>query len=258
MGPSLLVAIAIVGATRSARADRPIVVDAPGAPFAAGELADAIRVRVPIDGAAVQVRVEPIDGGVRVEARGGVRDVELGGLRGPAAARLVALATDDLLLDDLATPPAQPRATPREIGLSGGLAGWGQPLGHVTVDVSLPRGAWLAAIEVGGGELIGGAARVLTSVIRLDAGVRAGNVELRGGATAMPMWVTSGAGDRTILVGGGASLRLRLPITGTSTAVLAGGADAFATRSHYQLAGMTALVTPWLAPWLACGVEVAL
>jgi hypothetical protein len=40
-------------------------------------------------------------------------------------------------------------------------------------------------------------------------------------------------------------------------AVLAGGADVFATRTTYVLAGVPALTTPHSALWFAAGLEMA-
>ncbi|HEX7699812.1 MAG TPA: hypothetical protein VF403_03795, partial [Kofleriaceae bacterium] len=92
-----VVGLMIVGAARQAAAERVIDVDAAGAPFEARDLVAAIRVRAAIEGAPVHLLVTSIDHGVRVAARGGVREVNLGGLTGTAAARLVALAANDLL-----------------------------------------------------------------------------------------------------------------------------------------------------------------
>ncbi len=254
----LLAALAIAFTARAAGAERAIVVDAQGVPFAAHELADAIRVRVPRDGAALRVHVTAIDGGVRVEARGGVREVELENLQGADAARLVALAATDLMLDDLASPPEPPRPRERTLAVTGTAAAWGQALGGASLDVALPVGSGLFAIEAGAGDVLGGNITLIASVVRVDAGYRFGALELRGGATLMPLVVTTGAGDTTVLVGAGASARVRPTIVPGLRAVLAAGADAFATRTRYELNGMAALATPAWAPWVALGVEVAL
>jgi hypothetical protein len=73
----------------------------------------------------------------------------------------------------------------------------------------------------------------------------------------MPLTVGDGAGDATVLVGAGTSVRLRAPIGLGVDAVLAGGIDLFATRTTYVLDGMPVLTTPRIAPWLAAGFEVA-
>jgi hypothetical protein len=253
----LFAALMIALAAAPAAADRPIEVDADGVPFAAHELADAIRVRVPHDGRALHVRVTSADGGVRVQARGGSRDVALEGLEGPAAARLVALAANDLWMDDLAVAPEVPVAPRRTLSLVVGAAGWGSPLGGLTADLALPIGSGLVAIEAGVGEVLGGNIQLAGGVVRLDGGWRRSWFELRGGATFMPIVVSTGVGDATVLVGAGASARVRVPVGAGVRAVIAAGADAFATRTHYQF-GMAAFATPAFAPWLGAGMEVAL
>lgn len=254
----LFVALTIAFAAAPAAADRPIEVQADGVPFAAHDLADAIRVRVPRDGRALHVRVTAADGGVRVEAHGGSRDVALEGLQGPAAARLVALATSDLWMDDLAVVPEVKVAPRSTLSLVGCAAAWGNPLGGISADVVLPVGAGIVAIEAGVGEVLGGSVQLAAGVVRIDGGWRSSWLELRAGATLVPIDVSTGAGDATVLVGAGASARVRLPLSDGVHAILAVGADAFATRTHYQLAGMAAFATPAFAPWLGAGVEVAL
>jgi hypothetical protein len=237
---------------------------APAAPFDAAQLVAAIRLRLPADGAAIRVRISAISGGVQIEARGNARDVALGGRTGLAAARLVALVLDDLLLDDLATLPAglavaehgEPAHARPSIGVLGSAAGWQYPLGGLGVDVALPSGRWLLAAEASGGTLIDAPLQLAAAVIRLSGGLRVGPLELRGGATLVPVLVADGAQDQTVLVGGGASVRLRVPIARTTRAVLAGGIDAFATRTTYLRDSMAVLVTPRIAPWIAFGVEI--
>lgn len=125
-----------------------------------------------------------------------------------------------------------------------------------SVDVAVTRGRWLAVVDVGGGELIDGNLKLSNAVLRVGGGVRTGDVELRAGLTLAPIWVGNGAGDSTVLVGAGASARLRVPIASGVRLVVAAGADAFATRTEYALAGMSTIATPWLAPWVAAGFEV--
>lgn len=254
----LLCVLSIALAVRTAAAERSIVVDAQGVPFAARDLADAIRVRVPSDGAALHVRVTAEAGGVRVETRGEVRDVSLEGLQGAAAARLVALAADDLWMNDLAVAPVLPVVRDKTLSLVGGAMAFGNPLGGITFDVALPAGPALFVVEAGVDDMLGGSVQLAGGVVRVGAGWRTSWLELRAGATAMPIVVSTGVGDSTVLVGGGASARVRLPVGEGVRVVIAGGADAFATRTHYTIAGMTSFETPLVAPWLAAGVEVAL
>jgi len=271
MSVKLVVAVATVcGAPTMLHAgERAVLAEiAPAAPFDAAQLVAAIRLRVPAGGAAIRVRVSTISGGVQVVARGNARDIALGGRTGVAAARLVALVLDDLLLDDLATLPTGLASAPEHgehgehargrpsIGVLGSAAGWQYPFGGLGIDVALPSGHWLLAAEASGGTLIGAPLQLAAAVIRISGGLRAGPLELRGGATLVPVLVDDGAQDQTLLAGAGASVRLRVPIAGTMRAVLAGGIDAFATRTTYLRDGMAVLVTPRIAPWIAAGVEI--
>jgi hypothetical protein len=253
----LLIAIVVLCAVRQARAERAIVVEAAQAPFDPAQLETAIRMRAPRDGAALHVRVVPTAHGVEVEVRGAVREVDLAGLRGAEAARLVALAADDLMLDDLATAPAPaPERETLRVGVLGSVAAWDSALPGLAIDLVVPRRGWLAALEVGGARLAGGTVDASAAVIRASAGVAGRFYEVRGGLTLVPLFVTSGLGDQTVLVGAGASGRLFAPLGDGVRAVLAAGVDAFATRTEYRQGGMTALTTPRSSPWLAAGLEV--
>jgi hypothetical protein len=228
------------------------------APFDAPALTSALRARLP-DGDAVQLRVFTTFDGVRIETRGTTRDVALRGLAGDAAARLVALATADLLVDavDLEPPPLMVARRPPTIGVLGTAAAWGQTFGGLGLDVALPRGSYLITIEAGAGTLVDGPIRLTAGMLRAGLGVRRGLFEARLTALAAPMMVSNGDGDATILGGGGASGRIRLPLGSGLHAILAAGVDAFATRTTYVVDGMTALTTPRIAPWGAIGLEVA-
>src|SRR5688572_20509547 len=132
---ALVIGLGIVCTAAAAQAERAIAVDvAPAAPFDAEELRRAIRVRLAPDGEPVHVRVTVIASGLEVAARTGGegaiagRPVDVAGLHGAAAARLVALAASDLLLDDLATLPEAERARRLTLGAIGGAAVWGSPL----------------------------------------------------------------------------------------------------------------------------------
>jgi hypothetical protein len=274
-GVSLRVILSIAVWSAPAWADRAIAVDVDGpAPFASDQLAQALRVRLG-DGAPVRVRVVATDGGVIVSARGGSQVVALGGREGADAARLVALVAVDLVEDDLAVAPEplQPIAPPSSIaarvvplaprvpdpvtiGISGAAAQWSGLLAGASIDVAVPRGRWIVTAEVGGGELIAGGLDLRAATIRAGGGVRTGWIDLRAGLTLAPVEVTSGFGDATVLAGAGASARLRVPVADGLRVVIAAGADAYATRTEYTMNGMPFTATPWLAPWLAAGVEV--
>ena len=262
MSPWIVAALVVTCAVRRAQAERAIVVDeAIGAQrFAAQELAAAIRVRIAPEGSPVRIRVTSTSTGVRIETRGETRDVELGELRGADAARMVALVANDLLVDDLATPPPplelQARHAP-ELGVLGGVSGWDGLLGGLTLDLAVPRDGWVMTIEAGGGELIQSTLHLFAGVVRIGPALRIDGFEVRAGLTLAPLLVTSGVGDQTVLAGANASVRMRLPLTTGVHAVLAAGVDAYATRTQYQLAAMT-VPTPWVAPWLCAGIEVGL
>jgi len=157
-----------------ARADERVVTAevAGAAPFDAAQLTAAIRIRTSTGRVAIRVRVFAIPGGVRIETRGNARDVALGGLIGPAAARLVALAAADLLLDDLATAPQDttdvpvssvagavgarraPSRSTTTVSALGGAAAWSHTLGGLGFDVAASSGTWLVAVEAGGASLV--------------------------------------------------------------------------------------------------------
>ena len=267
MSLQLLVVLA-VSIPAPAYAERSIAVEVTfAAPFEPNQLREALRVRLPAEGAPVRVRVALTPTGIQVETPRGVRQVDVAGLEGVAAARMVALAASDLLLDDLATFPVSPPALveamparetspPVGLGVVGGVGGWDRALGGAVVDLTLPRGRGLIAIEAGGGTLLGSGVHLTTALARLSGGLRLGLVELRAGAVLAPVFVSDGVGDSTLLAGATASTRVRIPISRELRAVLAIGLDAFATRTEYQLAGMSVLSTPRLAPWLGIGMEL--
>jgi len=268
VSPWLFVGVAMLVTSRRAEAERAIVVDAAGAPFAAGELATAIRVRVPAEGPRIHIRVTATERGVQIEAAGGVREIDLLGLRGAAAARLVALAADDLLPDDLpavaASAPAPARAggggarrDRATLGVLGALASWSGTLADVAFEATVPRDRWLIAVEVGGGKLMNNALNLTAAIGRADVGLRDGMLEARIGLTAAPVIVRNGAGDQTVLLGANLSVRARLPLAATVRAIVALGCDGFATRTTYVL-DLAPVTTPQFAPWLAAGLEVGL
>jgi hypothetical protein len=257
-GMRLLAALSIACAARAASAQRAISVDVQGVPFDARELTEALRVRLAPDGAPVHVRVTAGANGVHIEAHGEARDLDLRGLSGPAAARLVALATDDLTLDDLVAVPAPVPRPERTLALLGTAASWPGTLGIGSAELTIPVGSAFAAITAGGGELVTGRLALYSGTVRAEVGVRRGWLDVRAGAVAEPVVVTTGQGDTAVVAGAGASVRARIPVADGMHAIVAVGIDAFATRTEYVEAGMAVVATPWWAGWLGLGVEVAL
>jgi len=268
-------ALIVLCVSSPAWADRAIAVDVDArAPFAAAELEQALRVRVAASGPSIDVQVRLSDDGDRVivTARGGSEAVPLGGRAGEDAARLVALVAVDLMFDDLAVAPSPPPRPPSAvaiaahpvasrppvtIGVLGAVAQWNGALAGATIDVAVPRGSWILAADLGGGQLVGGGIDLRGAIVRLGGGARVGAIDLRAGLTFVPIDVADGAGDQTILAGAGASARLRIPIAARSNVIVAAGVDAFATHTTYRMDGMDVTSTPWVAPWIAAGMEVA-
>ncbi len=250
-----MLTIAMLGAP--AAAERRIVVEiASDGPFTAAELTEALRVRVSPTGAPLRVRVTATDDAVRVEAGGTARDLELGGRRGADAARLVAIAASDLVLDDLAATPPRPPPTFALAALGGASAFTGTLAGGA-LDFTLGGGPWLFDGSVGGGALVSGPIHGDDVVVRIGGGYRIGWLDLIASATFAPLIVSDGAGDVTVLVGAGATARLRIPIAERVHAIIAAGADVFATRTEYTSSGAAVTETPLVAPWVAAGVELA-
>jgi hypothetical protein len=233
-----------------ARAERTVNVVATGTPFGADELASALRVRLP-DGAPLAVTVQPAgDDRVRVAIGDTTRDLDLGGRAGPDAARLVALEIVDLALDDLAQMPPPEQHAHVAADLLGSASAWVGMLAGGTLDLSLAHGRVVAALELSAGERVIGDLHITAVPVRATIGWRSSGLELRAGLVAAPVFVSDGAGDRTVMPGATASARLH-----AGRFVLAAGADAYATQTTYELHTMT-VVTPWIAPWIAIGMEL--
>ena len=260
MSIALVIGLGIACTAGSAYAERAIAVDvAATAPFDAEELRHAMRVRLAADGEPVHVRVTVTATGleVRVHDSAAGRPIDIAGLHGPAAARLVALAASDLLLDDLASIPDPQRRRRLTLGVLGGAAVWDSPLGGGAVDATVELGAKLLAVELGVARLLDhGELAMTTATMRIGGGMRAGIVEARAGLALAPVFVARGTGDRTLLVGAGASLRVRVPVASRVRAVFGGGADVFATQTEYRAGARTMMTTPRVAPWIGAGIEV--
>jgi hypothetical protein len=250
-------AIAIAMMCGRAQAERVVSVDAEGAPFAADDLAAALRLRLTSDGAPVSVQVRPTTAGrVTVDIGDTSRDIDLEGRTGRDAARLVALEIIDLALDDLAVVPERKHQHEIAIELLGSATAYASALAGATASLAYVRDAWVGALEVSGGERIDGDLHMSGATVRACAGIRVADLELRAGLAIAPTWVSNGAGDQTTMLGATASARLQLPVSPGTRVVLAVGADAYATQTTYRL-GMEAITTPWIAPWVGLGMELA-
>lgn len=280
----------VVSAARAVLADRIVDVELAGdTPFTAAQLSAAVRVRLDPSGAPLRLSITVTNSVVHVVAPGGERDVDIGDLRGVDAARLVALAADDLIDERVSSVAATPGNSP-ESGASGvsgaasslelsgssaavsrasdadtvaftalgGVSAWSGTLATGALEVSRAQGGWLVAFSAGGGSLLGGPVELATAVVRVELGLRLGGLDVRAGAVAEPIFVVTGSGDSTVLFGASASAHMRIPVAATFHIVLAAGADAFATQTEYRLAGNAVMTTPTIAPWLTCGVEIAL
>ncbi|MCE9578245.1 MAG: hypothetical protein K8W52_34280 [Deltaproteobacteria bacterium] len=273
MSLRIILGLVIVCAGRRAVAERAVrVAVAPAVPFDEAELSAALQLRLP-DGEPIAIDVAPIAGGVRITVGAEVRDVALDGLRGAEAARLVALATTDLFDADIAavpvvapalaspamTPAIAAHTTPRSpvtVEVLGTAAAWDDVLAGAAIGLAVPRGPWVATVEIGGGGLVDAPIGMIGGAIRMGGGRRFDWLDLRATVIVAPLAVSSGAGDLTALVGAGASARLRVPVTRRVRGVIGAGLDGFANRTTYVASGAVVVQTPWLAPWLAAGIEV--
>lgn len=243
--------------TGRAAAERRVDVVAPGAPFAAHDLEAALRVRIAADGPPVTVHVIAAAGDHLTVALGELtREVDLGGRTGEDAARLVALAIADLALDDLAVAPRSdaPKTT-FAFELLGTAGSWTDVLAGAGIDLVVAHGGWVASLGFTGDAGVSGTLHLATTPIRACAGKRFDQLELRAGVALAPVWVEDGVGDRLTMFGVTASARLRFAGLGTHL-IAAVGVDAYTTQTTYQLDAQM-LTTPWLAPWLAVGMEVS-
>jgi hypothetical protein len=255
---SLKVSIVLVLFGRVAAGERAVTVAGDGGAVPVNAVQRAAAMRLPA-GPPIRVELAQVPGALRVTVGDRTRDVSIDGLSTDAATRLVALTVVDLVPDGELVVPALV-ASPRTfaIGLVGGAAGWDSPLAGGGVDLAVVQHDRLLAVELGGAALVGGPIQLAAATARLSIGMRFGIGELRGGLTLMPMTVGDGAGDRTVLVGAGASVRARIPIAAQLDLVFGVGADIFATRTTYRLGGTTALATPRVAPTFGAGVQWAI
>lgn len=273
-GTSLALALAVTGAAHAERAIR--VSGAADSPFAPDELVAALRVRIPDRGPAVEVRVTAVAADrVTVAIGDHEQAVEVGTRRGADAARLVALAiadtADDVGPDYPTSAPGTIGAVDRtdpamasaehgwelEVGGAGTARVWNSILAGATGEIAVIHGSWLGAVELAGDRTVSGALSLSGVAVRAEGGVRSGAFELRAGAIVAPTQEHDGLGDSTILAGATGSIRVRGSIAHAVAIVFAAGLDAYATQTTYVLGNRT-YQTPWVAPWIGLGTEVAL
>jgi hypothetical protein len=303
--PASLAAALGLAAALAARGDRgagawaaeppAIAVDLPAAeplPFTSAELASAVDPRLADAGGTAPgpislVWVGPDVLEVRAPARR--RAVELGGARGAAAARLVALAIVDVVRPQgggaiaapaadpgtaqvIAAAPAAPRAPD---GSALALAAWTAVNATATsAGLSLEpmvEAAWRlggddgqaggqgVAAQVGygvGRGVVGGTRFTLHFVpARLGAWAQRGRWRVGGGLSARP-YVTAGLdGGAGVLWGGHVDGRATFAL-GRGFAVLAiAGLEANATAVDFRVGGRSLLRTGRLVPWAGAGLS---
>jgi hypothetical protein len=236
-------------------AGAPAAIEASGElPCSRDELAEALALRV--DGRAVHVEAR----GDRVRIRVGdrARELVLGGARGRAAARLIALTAADLSMDELPTdappPPVAGPPRPRVALAVTARAGSSDAFrAGVAIDAAIGRGRWRPLVEAG---VAGGVGdhdvRLLAAPLR--AGVAWGeDSTLRATAVVLPYTVSGGVGHRGVLAGGGIEGRGQVRAGGV-TVVFAAGVDILASQVELRYDGAAALTTPRVQAWTVLGI----
>jgi hypothetical protein len=257
-------------------------------PFSAEELQAAVALRFGATQAALARTVTVRGSGTDVvlEQDERQRTLALGEARGPAAARLVALALLDLaLLEPASVAPQPPQAAPRpaaptpaparEHAVADGDRGWtrlalspsvGKGLGSLepwtyAVGVGVSRGfpAWLLEADLGWWSAPSIERNAFSASwhavrARVQAGRRFGVFEWVGGPSVVPLWVSGGDGYDDVLFAIGTSLRAALPIGRYLEGSVALGVDVFPHRLALQAHGASVIATPHVAPFFGIGV----
>jgi len=225
-------------------------------PCARGELIEALTLRITTtDAIAVQATGDRVQ--IRIADR--TRELDLGGVRGAAAARLIALAAADLILiEEPAGAPAPPAPVPwGRIAVGARLSTGAAPKGTFAVDLTLGRRPPRVAVELGVGTNSSGATGVGVSLLAVPvrAAIAFGNdVELRAGAVAIPHVVDyAGYHHTDVLWGAGLEGRGRIALD-SAYLVLSAGLDVFANQLEYRYDGTGVLVTPRVQIWSGLGV----
>ena len=237
-------------------------------PFTAEELERAVAGRLTLPPASraepVAIEIGAVADGVQVTLGGRTRILPLAGRRGTEAARLVALAIDDLKLFAEPAPPA-PGVAGTEIGIralgGGGFGAHETARGAVELGLDCPlaaRGHVRLALGAGYVRTPGGDVVEHGVPIRFALGYRAGVVQGEIGGLVEPSVVTGGAGDARVLVAATAALALRVPVGERLAATFGAGLDLFADRFEYRIGGDIPLATPRAAVWFAVGASYAI
>jgi hypothetical protein len=263
----------------SARAERQVLCTGP-LPFSQGELEEALLARWHLLGDVSVVRVKAEGGRTLVQVGAVEREVNLEGLAGEEAARIVAVMALDLaqagapLAVSSSPPPASTAAGPgptpssqRRHALRAGLLLLGPfdqsgVVAHLepTLDAGwefVPGfGAFMTA-----GYRQASAAGVSGSLVLRELPLRAGLalrrrwLELRAGGIAQPRFVDGPRAYRTTSWGAAVSIVARLALTSRLALMLAGGVDLFRTRIFAMNEDAT-LRTSWVAPWVGAGIAL--
>jgi hypothetical protein len=264
----------------SARAERQVVCTGP-LPFAQGELQEALLARWHLLGDVSVVRVKAEGGRTLVQVGAVEREVNLEGLAGEEAARIVAVMALDLAqagaplavsssAPSASTAAGRPGPTPpstRRHALRAGLLLLGPfdqsgLVAHLepTLDAGwefVPGfGAFMTA-----GYRQASASGVSSALTLRELPLRAGLtlrrrwLELRAGGIAQPRFVDGPRAYRTTSWGAAVSIVARLALTSRLALMLAGGVDLFHTRI-FAMNDDATLRTSWVAPWVGAGIAL--
>jgi hypothetical protein len=264
-------------------------------PFSLTELEQAVRIRQP-DGAAGDQTVAvqwARPGVIEARSRDRRRAIELGGLRGPEAARVVAVAVldvrrpagfadaasaadgardaDGTTLSARAAPPStRPPGARLRLGLGAALnhgatsAGLAlEPTGSAALALAGlgQRGQLGLAFEAGYGQgrgRVGGQNFVVHMIpLRLCAFVAQGGYTLAAGALVRPYLTSGWGGGSGVLAGGTATAEARWPSAPERplAATLGAGVDVAANAVDFRVGNVSLLNTGRVVPWMRLGIS---
>jgi hypothetical protein len=264
----------------SAPAERQVVCTGP-LPFSQEEVQRALLARWHLLGDVSVVRVRAEGGRTLVQVGAVEREVNLEGLGGEEAARVVAVMALDLAQAgtplavssspasvstsaDPAPTPSSKRRHPFRAGLlllgpfdQSGLLAHLEPTLDAGWELVPGFGAFVTA-----GYRQASAAGVSSSLVLRELPLRAGLalrtrwLELRAGGIVQPRFVDGPRSYRTTSWGAAVSLVARLALTSKLALMLAGGLDLFHARMIFAVDNDASLTTPWLAPWVGAGIAL--